>query len=115
MSYHVSRKAEAETYYPDLHYDMRGTRLTTGADVDGCLTVSLSHFLPGGGAKMSQSPVELVYLILQGEMTVTTDDGKSHVLYAGDSIHFSPMQGRESVNNGTETAQMLVIMCPPKA
>ena len=114
MSYHVTKKEEAVTYCPDLHYDMRATRLHNAADVDGKVTVGLSHFLPGGGAKMSESPAELLYYIVEGEMTVTTDDGKEHVLHEGDSIHFSPMQGRESKNTGCVTAKMLVIIGPTK-
>ena len=45
---------------------------------------------------MAKSPKELLYYIVEGEMTVITDDGIQHVLHAGDSIHMSPDQGRES-------------------
>ena len=114
MSYYVTKKEEAVTYNPAGHYDMRATRLHNPADVDGSLTLGLSHFLPGGGAEMGKAPVELIYFVLEGEMTVTTDDGEVHVLHAGDSIHFSPEQGRESKNTGCVTAKMLVIGCPAK-
>ncbi|EHO23397.1 hypothetical protein HMPREF0995_05276, partial [Lachnospiraceae bacterium 7_1_58FAA] len=52
---------------------------------------------------------ELLYYIVEGEMTVITDDGIQHVLHAGDSIHMSPDQGRESKNTGSTVAKMLVI------
>ena len=47
-------------------------------------------------------------------MTVTTDnDGKEHVLNAGDSIRFMPGQGRAPKNTGIKCAEMLVIMVKP--
>lgn len=115
MSYKVTQKENAVTYAPAGHYDMRATRLHCPEDVGGSITLGLSHFLPGGGAEMGKAPVELLYYVVEGEMTVTTDDGQAHVLRAGDSIHFSPQQGRESKNTGCVTAQMLVVGCPPNA
>lgn len=114
MSYKITKREAAVPYAPAGHYDMRATRLHTSDDVGGSITLGLSHFLPGGGAEMGKAPVELLYYVVEGEMTVTTDDGQVHVLKAGDSIHFSPEQGRESKNNGSVTAQMLVIACPAK-
>ncbi len=114
MSYKITKSTQAVTYDPAGHYDMRATRLHNAADVEGSITLGLSHFLPGGGAEMRKAPNELLYYIISGEMTIFTDDGETHVLHAGDSIHFSPMQGRESKNTGSVTAQMLVIACPPK-
>ena len=105
MSYRVTMADEAKPYEAAGHYDM----LADAADVDGHITLGLSHFQPGGGAKMAKSPKELLYYIVEGEMTVTTDDGAQHVLHAGDSIHFSPEQGRESKNTGDIVAKMLVI------
>ena len=112
MSYKVTRANEALRYEANGHYDVRTTRLHNAADVDGKITLGLSHFLPGGGAEMGKAPVELLYYIVEGEMTVTTDDGHVHILHAGDSIHFSPEQGRESKNTGITTAQMIVVACP---
>ncbi len=114
MSYKVTKAAEAVTYDPAGHYDMRATRLHNADDVDGTITLGYSHFLPGGGAEMGKAPVELVYYVVEGEMTVTTEDDQIHVLHAGDSIHFAPQVGRASVNTGIVTAKMLVVACPPK-
>ena len=74
-----------------------------GTSLWACPTSSLE------GAKMAKSPKELLYYIVEGEMTVITDDGIQHVLHAGDSIHMSPDQGRESKNTGSTVAKMLVI------
>jgi quercetin dioxygenase-like cupin family protein len=114
MSYKVTRMAEATVYNPPGHFDMKATRLHSAGDVDGSITLGLSHFLPGGGAKMAEALIELLYYIVEGEMTIGTSDGEKHVLHAGDSIHFSPGQGRESINTGHTSAKMLVLSCPAK-
>lgn len=115
MAYKVTKASEAVTYEAPGHYDVRTTRLHNNSDVDGSVALGLSHFLPGGGAEMGKAPVELLYYIVEGEMTVITDDGQVHVLHKGDSIHFGVGQGRESKNTGLTASQMLVISVPPKA
>ena len=50
----------------------------------------------------------LIYYIVSGEMTVTTDEGE-FILHAGDSICFQPGDGRSCRNTGMEAATMLVI------
>ena len=110
-NYKVTTAAEAVTYEPPGHYDVRCTNLHKPDQVtDGQVSLGLSHFLPGGGAEMAPAPVEMFYYIVEGEMTVTTDDGEVHVLHAGDSIHMGKGTGRESKNTGIVTAQMLVCL-----
>ena len=50
----------------------------------------------------------MIYYVVSGEMTVTTDEGE-YVLHGGDSICFQPGDGRSCKNTGTEPATMLVI------
>ncbi len=116
MSYKVTTAAEAVTYEPPGHYDVRCTNLHKPDQVDGGeISLGLSHFLPGGGAEMAPAPVEMFYYIVDGEMTVTTgEDGKAHVLHAGDSIHMAKGCERESKNTGIVTAQMLVCLVMKK-
>jgi len=113
MSYKVVKKEEAQAYIAKGHYDMRGTHLHIPEDVGGSIALNHSHFLPGGYAEMGKAPVEMLYYILRGEMTVTLDDGAVFVLGPDDSIHFSQGQVREVRNNGCVTAEMLVIACAP--
>lgn len=115
MSYKVTKANEATPYEAPGHFDVRTTRLHNPGDVDGQVNLGLSHFLPGGGAEMAKAPFEMMYYVVEGEMTVTTDDGQEHVLHAGDSIHFNAGQGRAPKNTGIRCAQMLVVGCPPKA
>jgi len=112
--YKVTKANESYNYEAKGHYDVRTTRLHDPEDVDGQITLGLSHFLPGGGAEMGTAPKELIYYIIEGEMTVTTDDGAETVLHKGDSIHLGPNQGRASKNTGVTAAQMLVVACPMK-
>ena len=52
------------------HFDMRAIRLH-GPDNDcQAFSLGMSHFLPGGGTAYVEPPVELVYFILDGELTV---------------------------------------------
>lgn len=112
MSYKITRANEAYFYEAAGHYEMRPTRLHDPADVnDGKLIVGLSHFLPGGGATQNAVPMEFVYYVMNGEMTITLDEGE-FVLKAGDSIHCGPMTTKEIKNNGHEVVKMLVILLP---
>ena len=110
MSYKIVRKTEAVAYEAAKHFDVRTTRLHNPEDVPE----GLSHFLPGGGAEMAPANFEMVYYIVEGEMTVTlVDDAgqeEQYVLQAGDSVHFNKGTRRASLNTGCVTAQMLVIM-----
>ncbi len=112
MSYKVTRANEAYTYNPPLHYDVRCTRLHDPQDVnDGRLTMGLSHFLPAGGCERSSNPLEAIYYIKEGEMTVDIDNQKI-TLKAGDSIHFGPNTERSIENTGIVACQMLVVLLP---
>ena len=113
--YKVTKANEAYTYEAPGHFDVRTTRLHDPEDVDGQVTMGLSHFLPGGGCEMAKAPKELIYYIIKGEMTVTTEEGAEILLQKGDSIHIGVGQGRAIRNTGIASAQMLVVLCPPKA
>jgi len=75
-------------------------------------SVGLSHFLPGGGAEMDATPLEKVYVVLEGEVTVTTDDSEV-TLKALDSCYLPPGQARAIVNRTNLPASMLVVMPYP--
>jgi hypothetical protein len=71
----VTRLAQARGYEAPGHHGMLGLRLQ-GFDASDTQSfwVGLSHFLPGGGAEREATPVEKVYVVLGGEVTVITDD-----------------------------------------
>ena len=110
MSYKVTRANESVPYEAKGHYDVRTTRLHNPVDVnEGMCSLGLSHFLPGGGAHMAPANNELIYYIVEGEMTVTMEDGQKFCLKKGDSLHMGKGTGRESLNTGITVAQMLVV------
>ena len=71
----VNRFAEASKYDPPNHFDCTALRLQ-GWDASDAANfwVGLSHFLPGGGTTHEGTPLEKVYVVVRGEVTVVTDD-----------------------------------------
>jgi quercetin dioxygenase-like cupin family protein len=75
--------------------------------------VGLSYFLPQGGAEMDTGPLEKIYVVLEGEVTVELGDGTRHVLNPMDSCHIPGGETRAIRNQGNAVATMLVIMPHP--
>ena len=112
----VARFAEAKPYEAPNHREVRSLRLQGFAE-NGPTNqwVGLSHFLPGGGAGPDASPIEKIYVILEGEMTVIVD-GKETVLRRLDSCTIPANESREIINRSNEVCSMLVVMpYPPGA
>ena len=74
---HVKRFVDALPYQAPNHFDMRSLRLQ-GFEPAGPTQcwVGLSHFLPGGGAGPDSSPLEKVYVVLAGTLTVRASGGE---------------------------------------
>lgn len=110
----VTRFDEARPYVAPNHYDMRSLRLQ-GFEPGGPekAWVGLSHFLPGGGAGPDSSPLEKVYVVLAGALTVRTADQEA-VLGPLDSCCIPGNEVREVKNLGNEVATMLVVMPYPE-
>jgi quercetin dioxygenase-like cupin family protein len=110
----VMRLGEAQPYEAPKHFDMRGLRLQ-GFDASGAenFWVGLSHFLPGGGAEMDATPLEKVYVVVEGEVTVTTEDGDI-TLGPLDSCRLAPGEARSILNRTNRPASMLVVMPYPE-
>lgn len=108
---------ELKTYNAPGHFGMTAMRIhgkeETGAEK---FWMGLSTFLPGGGADYAyeDNPLEKVYYVLEGEMTVTDKSGTKYVLHQNESISFSPMEGRCLVNESNRPASMLVIINYPE-
>jgi quercetin dioxygenase-like cupin family protein len=112
---HIKRFADAQPYQAPNHYDMRSLRLQ-GFEPGGPKTawVGLSHFLPGGGAGPDSSPLEKVYVVLAGCLTVRAG-GQDITLRPLDSCCIPGGETREVKNLGNEVATMLVVMPYPPA
>ena len=111
----VTRFKDALPYEAPKHFDMLGLRLQGwDASRSDKFWVGLSQFLPGGGAEMDNSPLDKVYIVQSGEMTVILADGDEAVLGPNDSCYLAPNEARELVNRSNQTASMLVIMNYPE-
>ena len=108
---------ELKAYDAAGHFGMTAMRIhgkeETGAEK---FWIGLSTFLPGGGAEYAyaDNPLEKVYYVLEGEMTVTDKEGKKYVIHKDESISFAPNEGRYLINESNSPAKMLVIINYPE-
>jgi len=106
----VTKYKDAKRYEAANHFDVSALRLQgQEASKTSTFWVGLSHYLPGGKAEKSASDYERVYMVLDGEITVTTEQGVV-TLGAYDSVHIAPKEMRTVVNNGNHVCTMLVIV-----
>lgn len=112
----ITRFEDASAYEAPGHFDMRGLRLQ-GFDVTSSTFAwtGLSHFLPGGGAEMDVSPLEKIYVVIAGEVTIALGSGEKHVLSRLDSCFIPGGEERAILNESNLMATMLVIMPHPEA
>jgi quercetin dioxygenase-like cupin family protein len=110
---HVTRLGDAKSYEAPNHHDCIALRLQ-GWDVSAVTQfwVGLSHFLPGGGCEFEAGRLEKVYLVVEGEITITTDDGET-TLGPLDSCHIAADEARSIENRTNRPASMAVVMPYP--
>ena len=112
----AKRFKDAKPYEAPNHRGVVGLRLQ-GFEEGGPKNqwVGYSQFLPGGGAGPDAAPIEKVYVVLQGEMTVIVN-GAETVLGPMDSCTIAPGEAREIINRGNHVCTMLVVVpYPPDA
>lgn len=104
---------DVKPYQAPKHFNMTALKLhgkeETGASK---FWMGLSHFLPGGGAELDASPVEKIYFVLDGEVTVKSK-GEKIVLKEFDSIFIGADEEREIINESNKPASMLVVINYP--
>ena len=104
----VVKKGEGQPYEAKRHFGVWSVR-KLAAEKDSQVNVSLSHFLPQGGAEMSSSPKERVYFVVSGSMVVK-EKAEEYVLEAGDLIYIAAGEDREIQVPGPEPVTILVII-----
>jgi mannose-6-phosphate isomerase-like protein (cupin superfamily) len=111
----VTRFSAAKTYSPPKHAGCVSYRLQ-GMDASPVqdFWVGMSHFLPGGGAELDATPVEKVYVVLSGEITVEAG-GSRVTLKPFDSCVIGMNEPRSIVNESSLPATILVAISKPKA
>ena len=111
----VTRLEEAVKYSPPKHYDCFAMHLQhKNLGCDAPYWVGCSYFLPGGKAEWDASPLEKIYIVLEGEITIEFEDQQVK-LGPMDSIFIGPSENREVRNETNECATMLVVMPYPPA
>lgn len=112
----VNPLSEVEAYEAPNHFGCSSFRLQ-GFDASNTenFWVGMSHFLPGGGCEHEATPLEKVYVVTAGQITVATDDTVS-TLAVGDSCHIPAGEARSVSNRTNLPATMIVVMpYPPGA
>ena len=107
----VTRFKDAPAYFPAEHFDMRCLRLQ-GHEAGPAtqLWMGMSQILPGGHITPSASPIEKIYFVVEGELTVETPEGAA-VLQAYDSCRI--VHGEScALHNKTNRPVMVVLAMP---
>jgi quercetin dioxygenase-like cupin family protein len=74
------------------------------------INLSISEFLPNGGAHMTSSDKERIYYVLRGSITVGNEQGQENILGEGDMIYIPPGEKRNMAVNGLMAARVLVMV-----
>jgi len=107
MRARLHRAGEAPAFQPEGHTGVSPVRLT-GTAPEETISVVLSNYEPGAHAERSPVPVDTVYVVLTGRLTVSLDNEQIE-LSRLDSL-FLPAGSVRAVDNlTTETASMFVI------
>jgi quercetin dioxygenase-like cupin family protein len=104
---------DVKPYEAPGHFKMTALRLH-GKEETGAqrFWMGLSHFLPQGGAEFDASPLEKIYFVLEGEVTIKTEK-EEIVLRPWDSVYIGANEGRSIINNTNRPASMLVVINYP--
>jgi quercetin dioxygenase-like cupin family protein len=106
----VTRIDDARPYDAPRHFGMSTLRLQgEEATALEAFTVGLSHALPGGGAERGAAAVERTYIVLTGELFVSTDTG-SETLRPLDSCYLPAGEERLLENRTNRPTTFLVVM-----
>jgi len=107
----VTRLTDAPAYFPPEHHDMRCLRLQgMEAGETSSLWMGMSQILPGGRTSLSASPQEKLYIVLEGAVTVVTDQGEA-VLQRHDSCRIAPHEAR-ALENRTNLPALILLAMP---
>lgn len=84
---------------------LQGLEATPGKD----FWIGLSIYEPGGTAEWGMGDTEKAYVVLEGELQITDEEGVQHVLRKHDSCFIEAFEFREVSNTSNAPATLLVI------
>lgn len=102
----------AAPYEAPRHFAMQGFRVQGGDITPFPVQVGVSIFAPSGGAELSASQVDRVYLVHSGQISVTAN-GVVYQVGPLDSCFIPAGQERSILNSG-EVDAVVVTMIPTK-
>lgn len=104
----LTRVAEAPTYVAPGHHGVCTSRLQgLEAGHTDRFSVGVSLYHPGGFAEMAPTREETIYVLLAGELVVTTEESET-VLGRLDSIRLAKGEVR-SVHNRSDHVALLMV------
>ncbi|GHU08198.1 hypothetical protein FACS1894158_17310 [Betaproteobacteria bacterium] len=106
----VIKASEGSIYEAANHFDMWGIRKFGPPEGAKAVNVSISEFLPSGGAKLSASDKERIYYVLRGSIIVSEENGTTHQVDSEDMIYIPAGEKRAMSLNGNVAARVLVIV-----
>ena len=116
MAYQFKQLGDARKYTAPGHsetvHTMHLQHKSIGSDAP--FWVGVSYYLPGARAEMSAAPLDRVYIVLDGELTVEFED-ETVVLRRLDSVYIGPNETREARNATNGLVTILVVMPYPPA
>lgn len=111
---HVTRIDNAPEYVAPNHEQMRCLRLQgKEAGPSTQMWMGMSIVEPGGQTGLDGSPMEKLYLVLEGELQVIGElDGvrEERTLGPRDSCRFAPGEKRQLRNRGDRQAVIVLVM-----
>lgn len=106
----IVRFDAAPTYQAPGHDRMQMVRLQgREAGPADSLWLGVSTIEPGGGTTLDASGLEKMYLVLDGEVTISNGHEEA-VLRRWDSCRIAPNEGRALRNNTDQPATILLAM-----
>lgn len=106
----VTRADQAPEYFPPEHFDMRCRRLQGHeAGPASMLWMGVSEIAPGGHTTLSASPLEKLYLVVEGEVVIRTPTDEV-LLRCFDSARIAPDEARALENRSDRLARIVLAM-----
>ena len=111
---HITRFEQALRYDAPHHVDMRCLRLQgKEAGPSQQMWLGMSQILPGGHTGLDSSPMEKIYLVLEGQLHLITEhDGQpqEQVLGPFDSCCIAPNETRQLINRSQRPVLVALTM-----
>lgn len=104
----IKRAQEVQSYEAPGHVGMTPLKYHPKEESPiTALSLGLSKFQPGGTTGYDKRPIEMIYFVLDGELTLRTEEGETK-MHPYDSVHFMVDEYREMRNDSNKEASMLV-------